>query len=231
MGEAKRRKNGPASGERRVRVIIGVPSGSHWWADTAMAFAALAARSARYVDIILLNGKGSHISKQRNDMVEKALASGADYLLQIDSDMVFPPDALLRLIEHQKDIVGATYNKRLPPYETLGKMIGPAPNPLPTSGLLEAESMPGGFMLIDLKVFRSIPYPWYFELYDDVRFSDRCRGEDYSFSAKAREHGFKLWCDLDLTVEMAHIGEHHVTCIRPPSRDATEVLGYEPALT
>jgi hypothetical protein len=40
--------------------------------------------------------------------------------------------------------------------------------------------------------------------------------EDYNFCRKARRGGFEIYCDLDLTFEMKHVGEIEVDCTRPP---------------
>ena len=44
----------------------------------------------------------------------------ADEILWVDTDMQFPEDALLRLLAHDKDIVGCNYRTRTPPYACAG---------------------------------------------------------------------------------------------------------------
>lgn len=44
--------------------------------------------------------------------------------------------------------------------------------------------------------------------------------EDYNFCKRAVRHGFKIWCDMDLTFKTGHIGNQIVTCVPPP----TEIL-------
>ena len=39
--------------------------------------------------------------------------------------------------------------------------------------------------------------------------------EDINFCRKALRYGYRLWCDLNLTWELQHIGKQHVTCTRP----------------
>lgn len=41
--------------------------------------------------------------------------------------------------------------------------------------------------------------------------------EDYFFCGKARQAGYKIWCDLGLTGQVSHIGQKSVTCILPDS--------------
>lgn len=107
------------------------------------------------------------VTKQRNDITALVQKNNADYMFFIDSDMKLPPDALLRLLKHNVDIVGATYNKRVPPFETLGRLKGPKPSEedLAKGGLREAEQLPGGCLLIKMSVFDKITWPWFFETY------------------------------------------------------------------
>jgi hypothetical protein len=119
------------------------------------------------VTMALMSLEGSMITKSRNDLVKAAIEHNMDYLLFVDSDLIHPADALLRLLNHQKDIVGATYNKRVPPYETLGRLLGEKPTleEYEKGGLYRADLMPGGFMLVKVSVYKELGWPWYFETY------------------------------------------------------------------
>lgn len=150
---------------RPMRAAVCVPSFDTWKADTAMALIGLGTYTmTQGIALAFVNEKSSMVSKARNSLADKALQFGADYILFVDSDLVFPADALCRLITHGKDIIGATYNKRVPPYETLGHFLG-APRDLSGGGLVEADYMPGGFLLIKTSVLRALPQPWFFETY------------------------------------------------------------------
>lgn len=146
---------------RRLKVAICCPSGRTWEATAANSIAAMSAHTAQAgIDLAFLNVQSSDVSHGRNKTVELALNEGMDYLLFVDSDIVMPPDALLRLLAHKKDIVGATYNRRSFPHTTLGKLAGPKPTQM-TDGLHEALLMPGGMMLVRTEVFRTLGYPCY----------------------------------------------------------------------
>ena len=107
------------------------------------------------------------ITKQRNDLVEMALEQKPDYIMFVDTDMTMPPNSLMRLLAHNKDVVGATYNKRVPPYETLGRLKPPRPSDevLAQGGLWPAEQLPGGLMLVKASVFERLKWPWFYETY------------------------------------------------------------------
>jgi GT2 family glycosyltransferase len=149
---------------RRFKVAICVP-GEMWRGTTGNSVMAMAAYSAMHgIDVSCLNMQSSSVTHARNGTVELALKAGMDALMWLDADMRIPPDALLRLLRHNKDIVGATYNKRVPPYQTLGRLKGPKPESL-GAGLYEALMLPGGIMLVRADVYRRIGFPWYAEAY------------------------------------------------------------------
>src|SRR6201992_3089368 len=107
-------------------VAIAVPSGDMVHADFARAYAELCMASAK-LPLHLITVKSSIVAEARNNGVELAKNCGANYLLFLDSARLSPPTALFRLLLHRKDIVGATYTKRVPPFEILGTTITAQP--------------------------------------------------------------------------------------------------------
>lgn len=157
---AELRKHKP----KRLKVALCIPSSDVWKSRTGTDIAGAVCLSTMHgIDLAILNLEGSMISQQRNAIAETALRENCDYLWWIDSDMRFPPDALLRLLAHQKDIVGATYNKKHEPFETLGRFAGTKPETM--GELHEALLMPGGMMLVKAEVYRRLKFPMYFECY------------------------------------------------------------------
>jgi hypothetical protein len=152
---------------RRPKVAICIPSGRTWEAGTANSVAAMAAYSSMCgIDIAIMNVGSSMITHGRNLTVEMALKEKMDWLCWVDSDMKFGPDSLMRLMAWGKDIVGATYNRRVAPYGTLGKLKGSRPSEPLGDGLHEALLLPGGFLLVKADVYRKLFYPWYAEGYE-----------------------------------------------------------------
>jgi glycosyl transferase family 2 len=184
------------------RVAIAVPSGDMVHADFAMAYARLCVASAA-LPLQLISAKSSIVAQARNTGVEHAKECGASYLLFLDSDMVFPPNALLRLLLHQKDIVGATYTKRVAPYDVLGSKLAEQPAEL-SGDLLEMHRIPTGCLLINMQVFDKLAKPYFRFEVDD---KEQIVGEDYVFCDRAREAGFRIWCDAALSREIGHIGQ------------------------
>ncbi len=135
---------------------------------------------------------GCYLARNRNEMFEKSIATGASHTMSIDTDMNFPIDAVERLLAHDKDIVGANYNKRQLPITPIIKDLG--------LELQEVEFTPGGFMLVRNEILAKIPKPWFDTPIIDNKFTD----DDKYFATKAKQAGFKVWCDP--TIKVGHIG-------------------------
>jgi glycosyltransferase involved in cell wall biosynthesis len=165
------------------------------------------------VSLTLNHRESSMLTMNRNRLVDQSMEKNVDYILFMDSDMIFPKDALLRLLAHKKDIVGCVYRRRSPPFDSMGDITA-TPEDIEKGNLVEAQRLPGGFVLISSWVFRGLPWPWYHERYN---MKDKAAlSEDYCFCDLARENGFKLYCDLGLSKDLAHIGELHITLNAPP---------------
>ncbi len=184
------------------RVSIAVPSGDMVHSGFAMAFAQLC-HASQALALQIVSVKSSIVAIARNNAVAEARRFDAQYLLFLDSDMIFPPTALLRLLLHRVDIVGATYVKRVPPYDVLGTAL--AEQPTDGNGLIEMGRIPTGCLLIRMGVFEALAPPFF--RFDTVPTNGAILGEDYVFCDAARQAGFRIWCDPTLTQEMGHIGQ------------------------
>jgi hypothetical protein len=202
------------------RVAIAVPSGDMVHADFALAYAQLCMASAG-LKLQLITVKSSIVAEARNNGVKYAKDFGADFLLFLDSDMLFPPTALLRLLLHKKDIVGATYTKRVAPFQILGTSL--AGQPTASGDLLEMQRIPSGCLLVKMHVFDKLSKP-YFRFETDT--DGAIVGEDYVFCDRARAAGFRIWCDAVMSREIGHIGQQ-VYRLPPTGSHATALLGVD----
>ena len=66
----------------------------------------------------MLLGMGCDLIGARNGLVKEAIARKGTHILFVDSDMYFPPDAIKKLVEQDRDIVGASYNFRSLPLKS-----------------------------------------------------------------------------------------------------------------
>lgn len=151
--------------------------------------------------------QGSYIPNNRLSLVRRALSRRVSHILFIDSDMRFPEDSLERLLKANKDVVGANCRQRTQDEWTArkdGKFISSTNK----KGLEEVDTLGFGLTLIDIKVFngklRKIPEPWFAMPYHTQ--DKKLVGEDVYFSTVAKEQGFKIWVDHDLSQEVKHTG-------------------------
>lgn len=212
----------PAKSEPK-KIAICVPSGDMVHADFAMALAAMAYRCSAFVQdgrqfsaipIAMVNTKGSLIVNSRNKLVEEARSLGVDYILFIDSDIVVHPFTLRRLLEHDKDIVGATYIQREEPHRLLGKAIDGRPLdeaiqglPLDTTELMEVGALPAGCLLVKMSVFNAMDKPYFQTPAHFTNGVDWIEGEDYFFCRHARNIGRGIYLDWATSFALGHVGQ------------------------
>ncbi len=187
-------------------VAVAVPSGELMWTDTAFDMSAMISHTVlKGIQIAQLNSRMAYIGPSRNELVEMAKKVKADYLFFLDSDMRVPPDAILRLLAHRKEIVGANYTRRKPPFVAIIKKdVNGKPLNYSKGGLVNIGEIPTGCLLIDMRVFDKLEQPYFTTLGN--RGSNVFQGEDLFFCQLAREEGFRVYCDLDLSTQIGHIG-------------------------
>jgi hypothetical protein len=189
----------------RDRPIAGIcmAHGNQIEAPTAIALAGLCTKT-RAADLMLATRQGQDPAAGRNEAAKMCLEHGADWLLFIDQDMTFPPEALDRLLAHDVDIVGIDYRKRSPPYAKIG-----VPEPgeeEKTTGLAKYVMWGLGLVLVRRRAFFQIPRPWFAREYNPSGYMT----EDHWFCERARAIGLTVWCDLDLTAQCCHVGQQPV---------------------
>lgn len=154
--------------------------------------------------------QGTLIANQRAELCLDAMREKCTHVLFIDSDMRFPQDMIERLLQHDLDIVATNCARRRMPtgptaqiYKENGEreLVYTMPE---TTGLQEVGSVGMGVMLIKANVFATLSEPWF-----ETPWRHDKRGyigEDVFFCKKAREAGFKIWIDHDVSKEIGHIG-------------------------
>jgi len=146
---------------------------------------------------------GANIAENRNIISEQAVKLGAEWVLYVDDDQVLAPDTLMRLLARDKDIVSGIYLKREMPFvpqmyaqeDQRGwcypRLLAPF-----ASGLVEVVATGAGCLLVKTKVLEAMEKPhWRLG-----QITSDGWGDDMNFCHRAREAGFKVWCDLDTRV-------------------------------
>ena len=156
--------------------------------------------------------RGRNIASQpvpKDAPASKKLIMPYDYYLAMDDDMAFTPENIRRLIDHDKDIIGASYSARTSRTDLIVagflKLSNDKDNWLRAYdiGLKEVDWTGAGCLLIKKQVFEKMDYPyWTHDIYEDGDVRDIC-SEDIGFCINARKAGYKIYCDLSNRV--AHI--------------------------
>ena len=185
-------------------ILIGVPTNGDMKMLTvfSLVMATNMLRSLGH-DMTFTCREGPYTHWNREHLVQDAMEAGVDYLMFIDTDVVFPVEAIPKLIAHDKDIVGGMYNlKQDEPVTTIklwnddrSEFRALKDEPLP-AGLFRVAALPTGFMLVKASVFERLSFPYF--------PCDFGQGEDVSFCLKAQEAGIEVWCDP--TIQIKHIG-------------------------
>ena len=163
--------------------------------------------------------KSPYIAYARNILTARFIQSDYDYLLFIDSDVEFEPEAVVRMMVAKKNIVCTPY--RVKSQDTTQhtytvEFKDPKNILILAGGLVEIEAGPTGLMLIDRKVFEKIiknhpdlkirnkvmPNPgishkFYYNFFNFGFIDGYAMGEDVSFCKLARGDGFKIYANIE----------------------------------
>lgn len=163
---------------------------------------------AQGIPVVLDMDAGTVLSNQRQVLLTTAIDKhGAEHIMWLDSDMTFPEDVIIRLLEHKKKVVCATYSKRVEPFHpTAFYSIDPV-QPVDTEGhgLVAVRYTGMGCMLMKASAIDDIPSP-HFPLTWHAP-SSTWHGEDMGLCDLLTADGTKIWCDLDLSQEIGHLGQ------------------------
>jgi hypothetical protein len=176
--------------------------------------------------VVLYTSSGTLLSAQRQDLAKSAIEAGCTHTLWLDSDMRFPKDTIVRLLQHDTGIVCANYAKRRFPTEPIAvrknttdedaKTIQRVYTEDHSTGLVDVDYCGMGVMLVKAEVYKTMEYPWFAIPW--VPNAQDYMGEDVWFCRRAAENGTKTYIDQDLSKEVHHIGsfefkhEHTLMC-------------------
>lgn len=194
--------------EKMKKILIAVPSTFVMWSHVTTDLVNLAVYSSQHFELGYINIQGALLPVSRDNLILYAKKLGFDFILFIDSDIKFPPDGLLRLYNHKKDVIGVNYAVKGEGRPVLTEDVFGDPLDKIKSSLVKMSGVGMGFTLINLKVFDGIQQPYF---YIDYEY-DKARnflhwGEDKAFCRDIIKKGFSVWCDLELSDQIGHLGE------------------------
>lgn len=191
-----------------MKILIAVPCMDQVPAPFCQSLAML----RKVGDCVLSMQMGSLIYTSRNTLATRAIQTEADYVLWLDSDMVFEPDLLERLMktltENDLDIVTGLYFRRVQPYSPVlfkdltlirdtffewseFKEVPP--------DLFEVAGCGFGCVLMKTDAFFDVQ-----SKFGNMFAPIGNTGEDLAFCWRARECGYKVWCDPSIIC--GHVG-------------------------
>lgn len=202
----------------RKRILVGVPCYNGVSPEVLEDFGRfmfyLGRRLPQYDFFLVVKSKSEQF-RARNLIVQGAQQVNADYVLMLDDDMVVNHFGdvnasadygfIEKLVEHDKDIVGALYYQRqggclpvamveqgegyrfLQPHEITGK-------------LQKVDVVGGGAMLVKMRVFDRLPFPHFAPEFDF--------GTDVQLCRAAKDAGMEVW--LDGSIELGHVRDERV---------------------
>jgi len=197
------------------RILIGIPSTGVIHAETVSAlFGAMVNLSD--CQTMLVTPTGCYIHQLREFICMMALEERASHVMFIDSDMIFTPDSIRKLLNHNKEIIGGDYHYKMSDKVSVTKLD---PKKIDLEFIEEkngekrfatkrpdypvvVDAVGTGFMLIKTEALKKIPKPWFwYELKNGQMI-----GEDVYFCRHAAKHGVEVWCDP--TLQIGHIGNY-----------------------
>lgn len=179
----------------------------------------------REVDTFIVSS--SMLTQSRHMLVAEALKWGANYMLWLDADHVFPPDTLARLWAQNLPVVGCNYARRCIPTaptaassEEAGGLIYTTAEKAAAGEVEKVSHLGFGVCLMDMRIFDVLEYhaeqkgeksflPLF--AFETTRDGLSVRGEDVFFFNKLRDAGIDIWCDHGLSWEVGHIHETIMT--------------------
>ena len=189
------------------KTLIAVPCMDHVPALFCNSLATL----QKVGDTTLAMEMSSLIYHSRNHLVGKAITLNADYMLWLDSDMVFHPDLLSKMMSTMMnqhiDILTGVYYRRVSPYtpvlldklEIDGKNLEAHSIEEIPNELFEVAGCGFGCVLMNTDVAFDI-LAKYGPPFDPIGGV----GEDLSFCWRARQLGYKIWADP--SIWLGHVG-------------------------
>lgn len=192
------------------KILIAVPCMDQVPAQFAHSLSVLTSYGVKDTQISVWFNLGSLVYTSRNEIAKRALLDEADLVMWFDSDMVFHPDTMTRLLEHidnGADFVTGVYYRRTPPFTpTIFKTMeidGAEAkwtqfDEIPDS-LFEVAACGFGCVLMKTEMFVAV-----FGKFGNMFSPIGNVGEDIAFCWRATQCGYKLYADP--TIPLGHVG-------------------------
>lgn len=191
-----------------MRILIAVPCMDSVPSQFAQSLATL----NKVEECVVAFQMGSLIYNSRNYLATAAVKMEADYVLWLDSDMVFSSDVLQRLWKDRDkgDIITGVYYRRVEPYKPVlfsklsienDQCQWEDYSDFPEDRIFEVEGCGFGCVLTPTNVFVDV-----INRFGNMFSPIGGVGEDLSFCWRARQCGYKIVADP--SIQLGHVGHY-----------------------
>ena len=190
---------------------------TQWLCDQGMSYTYL----NQYSSFVASAREKTATDSEEHDWEALEIADGRftyDWILWIDSDIVWEPSVVERLLSHNKDIVSAVVPATASGGLTAMRLTNRSePKQIVWTDLalddepVEVDGVGFGMVAIKYGVFEGTPRPWFIirkARIPSVQFPVNY-GEDYSACLNMKDAGFRVWIDPLARVE--HIKQVNLT--------------------
>lgn len=199
------------------KILIAIPCMDQVPAQFAHSLATLTSYGVPDAQVSIWFNLGSLIYTSRNEIAKRALSDEADLVMWFDSDMIFNPDTLtrmLKLIDQGADMVTGIYYRRTKPYTPTIFKTMEIDDQKQEAVWTEFEEIPNepfevagcgfGCVLMKTEVFVAV-----FAKFGNMFSPIGNIGEDIAFCWRARQCGYQIIADP--TIGLGHVGYAIVT--------------------
>jgi hypothetical protein len=195
--------------KRRVAILCPAQELCH--TGFAMSLAHMVERTClnppENLEALTVNSFGSSMLPfSRQTLAKQALDQCVTHMLWIDSDMEFPDDMLLGFLRMDEKIVGINAMNRRKPFRNTALVSSDTQcvTTPDSSGMEKVFRMGFGVVWMAAEVFDRMTLPWF--NFEWVPEESLFMGEDYLFFEKAKDLGYELYIDHDLSKKVNHLG-------------------------
>ncbi len=163
---------------------------------------------------------GSLLCAERNRLIKSFLDSDCTHMLCIDSDLGWPADAVIVMLQKKEHFIAGCYPARIEKSFLFRPSVNPDTSLIVNKekGLIKMDYIPAGFMILSRhlleKMVNDYPErkftpkdpnaPSGIALFNTELQDGEFWGEDYVFCRLARQSGFDIW--VDPMIQFNHAG-------------------------
>ena len=219
-----------------MKVAICIPRHGDTRGDFTISLARMIAHSlsrpapgTARLEIEIFSVSSSDLPASRTRLLQHAIQWQARYLLWLDSDHVFPPDTLFRLLAHRLPVVGCNQPRRTQPTGPVAVKLndkGEMEHVWTTEALAKAGTVEEvwhvglALCLMDMNILHQVKahvekgVGWaHWQPFDRKRdpVTKARMGEDVAFFRELTAAGVKVYIDHGLSWQVGHIAERTIT--------------------